>query len=316
MTASPQSIRSTDPTLPIERVDDPATRETALSLLLTGRCDASAAVREHFLNYAQAHGITLDHFWLARRDDKPVAALLLVPGVGATAMVFVSPLEGWRRSRTPLTTLVGSVLSRYHHESIRLAQTLLEPTQQAERQALEAAGFRDLASLLYMRRAADQVAEPLDLPEGFTAHGWSEANRPLFERVILATYEQTRDCPGLIGLRSIDDILAGHQGVGDFRPEGWTAVYQGQTPAAVLLLNRLPAQRAVELVYLGVSPEFRRQGLGGRLLRYALSYARRQKASHVILAVDEANGPAVELYRAHRFVPQARKQAMVYVLEK
>jgi ribosomal-protein-alanine N-acetyltransferase len=56
-----------------------------------------------------------------------------------------------------------------------------------------------------------------------------------------------------------------------------------------------------ELGDLVVHPTYRRKGIGGKLLAYALEEARRRAAKTVFLEVRESNGAAKALYEAAGF---------------
>lgn len=63
-----------------------------------------------------------------------------------------------------------------------------------------------------------------------------------------------------------------------------------------------PGGDVVELLRLGVRPDRRRHGLGGRLLRAALDDARADpEAERMLLEVGEANAAATALYARHGF---------------
>ncbi|MFW6059996.1 MAG: GNAT family N-acetyltransferase, partial [Phycisphaeraceae bacterium] len=204
-------------------------------------------------------------------------------------------------------------------ERCHLIQALLEPDQPRTREGLLAAGFEELAVLAYMRARAMVRPHELDVSgltpadaEPIRTLRWSETNRPAFERAILASYEQTQDCPGLLGRRRIEDILAGHMAAGLFRPDLWSALYAGDEPVGVMLLNDVPASDALELVYLGLAVPWRGRGLARRLVRHGLGQATRCDRSRMILAVDESNAPALHLYRDLGFRSTGRKRAMIY----
>ena len=143
---------------------------------------------------------------------------------------------------------------------------------------------------------------------------WSRADEALFAEATIASYEQTLDCPGLKGLRHIDDILAGHMASGVFHPDLWFALRCADEPVGVMLLNVVPPHNAVELVYLGLSSPWRGRGLGRQLVTHGLWAARSVDAEQMVLAVDRINTPAVALYRSIGFTQTARKLAMVFTL--
>src|SRR5690606_17890952 len=105
-----------------------------------------------------------------------------------------------------------------------------------------------------------------------------------------------------------------HMATGQFDPDLWMAIYEGDMPVAVMLLAGLTQRRALELVYLGVSRPYRGQGWGRRLLEHAFFVARQRHLGRVLLAVDEHNTPAMRLYRNMRFKPNARRTALILPL--
>jgi ribosomal protein S18 acetylase RimI-like enzyme len=157
-------------------------------------------------------------------------------------------------------------------------------------------------------------AQVLSLEAGFQAVHWSETNRQLFAEAILASYQQTLDCPALVGLRTIDEIIEGHMAAGQFSPELWWAVRHGDDPVGVMLLSPLPQRSAMELVYLGLAPAWRGRGLGSRLLGHGLAQAHQRGLTSMLLAVDDLNKPAVRLYQSQGFEVHAKKLAMIMAL--
>lgn len=312
---------STDPSPPspggpraCSRVS-PADQRLALAVLLTGRPAPRDPAVDQFLRFSAAQKLNLDDLWLAhdRATGRPVAATLLVPCPGRTALQFVSPVTA-DSNQAAATELIRTAAEAQDPRAVRLIQSLLDPGQDRTQRLLEAAGFHELATLTYMQARATRRSVPLELAEeNLRILHWAEANREAFAAAILASYKQTQDCPGLLGLRQIDDIIAGHMASGMFRPELWYALYRDQTPAGVMLLNEVPHNNAFELVYLGLSPAFRGRGLARRLLEHALAVVAAQKRSTLILAVDEQNTPAVRLYRGMGFQSTGSKRAMIRV---
>lgn len=293
----------------------PSDQQPALSLLLTGSVQDGEVQVEQFIAFARQQHVSLEHLWAAYEGDKLIASALLVPSAGRTAMVFISPLH--RHAWVAATTrLVGQLCTAQDPQKVALLQVLLDPGQERERQAVLGAGFRELTELAYMERPAHLTAaitptNKLDLGAGIEIRHWSETNRKIFADAILASYEQTLDCPGLLGLRQIDDIIAGHMATGQFDPACWLALSHGEEPVGVMLLNAIPQRQALELVYLGLAPKWRGKGLGKKLVRHALDIAPRHGCNVVLLAVDQTNTPALKLYRSLGFVSTARKLAII-----
>ena len=290
----------------------PHEKHQALALLLTGSPRVDSSV-DAFLNLTHEQELSTDMLWTARRGGRPVAAVLLIPCPGRTAMLFTSPMER-AGGGTVVSDLVRIACRSQRPARVQLIQSLLDPGQAQERQALESAGFTHLAELIYMTRPAPAKPTPLRLDGGLEVVHYSPGRRDLFGRAILSSYQDTRDCPGLLGVRDIDDILDGHMAAGKFRPELWFTLLAEAVPAAVMLLNPIPQRQAIELVYLGVGPAWRGRGIAKAMLAHGLGLARQHHAHEIILAVDRGNAPAVRLYQALQFAPSARKVAMMFTL--
>ncbi len=314
---------------PTLRRPSAAERRSALAVLLTGRDAPNQPAVDHFLNFADQQQLSLDGLWSAYDGQTPLFSALIIPGSGRTAVLFSAPISSEQLKPTAVG-LVRHVVDQQPPESIRLIQVLLEPSQKREEQMLVEAGFHRLAGLTYMRRSCmnrGPTAPPAevsdDTAKGFiTCDGrrldrisWDEDHHDAFARAIDASYEDTLDCPGLVGVRTMDDIIAGHKAVGRFEPGLWSAYYDGDEPAAVLLLNPLIDRHELELVYLGLSPRYRGKGLATSLMHHAFAQAGARNDTGIHLAVDQANAPALQLYQRLGFRATGRKVAMIDVLK-
>ncbi len=284
-----------------------------LSLLITGAVDGNPSAVETFVKFARDHDFALDDLWIAEHRGRPCAATLIIPNAGRTGMLFLSPLAD-RDARTAASGLLRTVRAAQDPDRIRLIQALFDPHQRPEIAVMQDAGFTSLAELMYLQRGLITGDRPLELDGACQCTTWSEAARDLFADAILASYEDTLDCPGLLGVRRIDDILAGHMATGVFHPDLWIVLHRDREPVAVMLINGVPGQPVMELVYLGVSRAWRRRALAHNLMEHGLSAASRHGAQRMILAVDRANKPARRLYRNLRFTSTACKQAMIHIV--
>jgi ribosomal-protein-alanine N-acetyltransferase len=84
----------------------------------------------------------------------------------------------------------------------------------------------------------------------------------------------------------------------------------------VRLINGASGDSAAELVYLGLSVEARGRGLGRRLLLEGMREAAATGRRRLMLAVDEANAPALGLYRGLGFVNVSHKSAWILPLDE
>ena len=288
-------------------------RRDALALLLTGRSGVPTAMVKSFIAFAAEQNLSVDQLWVAYDGDRAVTATLIVPGAGHTAMIFVSPILD--SSTVPVAgQLIRKASLDQGARQVRLVQSLLDPSQVQEAKSLKAGGFTEMATLVYLQQELHGSTQEAVLDPSIELVTWSPEQRPLFAQAILESYEETLDCPGMLGLRHIDDIIASHMASGCFMPELWFVAKIDGQPAAVMLLNLVPQRQALELVYLGVDLSWRRQGIAKKLLSYGIGKCRRYDVSNMILAVDDSNTPAKHLYQEMGFVSHGRKLAMIFAL--
>lgn len=300
-------------------------RRRALALLLVGRPKPNEAAVDHFLQFADEQGLDLSALWVAA-DGGPtgrmLGSVLLVPNRGATAMLFVGQATGWGDT-SAVVDLIKACCDGPGRSPARVVQSLIDPGQVVEGQVLERAGLTKLAKLIYMQRSIEPGEHRMPRPtalggcESPRIETYSEPAHADFARAIEASYVDTLDCPGLVGLRQTDQIIAGHRATGRFDPANWLVYFDPQDePIAVLLLAEVAQGGAHELVYLGVSPAYRGKGVGGVLVNYAISESARQGGGRLYLAVDDRNDPAVRLYTSLGFRASTRKLAYVLPMRR
>jgi len=268
----------------------------ALSLILgTGGAAAGPQAVQEFLQFAAHRGIDLGDLWVAGTGGRMDWAILPIVSPGRTMLLFAP-------TSRPRTVDVGRVLEavcqRHASRGIHLAQVLIDPADAGGQQFYGGHSFRAMAYLLYLQSTTRRAAAPVT-PAELQWRQYSAQTHALFSTTILETYRQSLDCPGLNGLRDIEDVIAGHKASGDFDPRFWYALTDGNNSIAVLLLNRVSRSEMAELVYLGVVPQARGRGVGDLLMRHALWSVGEMKLERLTLAVDSRNQPALRLYFRH-----------------
>ena len=207
------------------------------------------------------------------------------------------------------------VTRHFAAKNFQLIQVLIDPAEQATVGMYTDRGFGPMAELIYMHRAFRKMAMP-PLPVGARLLTYSESTHPLFAAGILATYEQSLDCPQLNGVRDIEDVILGHKSAGAFDPADWFVLMAGEEPIAVLLMTRVNNMDGMEIVYVGIKPASRGRGLGDYLVRLATGHATLRKCKHIALAVDAQNRPAISLYQRHGFERSTSRIALMRELNR
>jgi predicted N-acetyltransferase YhbS len=283
----------------------------AIRLILrtpSGYCDEMQA--REFLRLASAHRADAGGVWVAEQGGKVLSAVMPVVSPGKTMLLFL-PTHLHDAQQDELTKgLVDAVCARAQEQGVHLAQSLLDVHDEPVLKLMSACGFRRLAELLYLQTVVSKVAEP-QLPAGCKWLTYSSARHELFASTILSTYQESADCPGLNGLRNIDDILAGHRATGDFDPSLWFVLCENDAAVGAVLLSRVQRSDVTELVYLGLVPSKRGCGLSDILMRRAAWVAMNSKHGRLSLAVDAGNLAALKLYWRHGMQVVGRKLALL-----
>jgi ribosomal protein S18 acetylase RimI-like enzyme len=289
---------------------EPGERRRALAVLYRR---VPGSVRPRLIDEALAEAergvIDLSGLWVARRGRRTVGALLTQALAGRAAAVWAPEVDSpWNRAGTA-TALVRAALEDLRTRGFRLAQALLDESAPRHAAAdLTAGGMPRVTELVYLEMG---TAAPVPVPPTAPPVDWAgfgpdtEAD---LRAVIQTTYTDSLDMPELEGLRSLDDILAGHRAAGRFVAERWRVGHVRGEPgaAAVVLLAEVPHRDAWEVAYLGLTPAARGRGLGRASLAHAVALAR-PHAARLELAVDVRNEPARRLYRAAGLRPFDRR---------
>lgn len=206
----------------------------------------------------------------------------------------------------------------------------------------EGLGFRWVADLEYMTKSLQSAAEKTSRHDikpprlRLSPMDWNnESALTMFTDLVEQTYVETLDCPVLLDYRSAEQTIAGYQSNASFAPECWFTVWpttpmeNDDKPIGVAILARHNAKRnntnpssesgndavssneVVELVYMGLVPSVRGQRLGIDLIRSVIAIAEGFDASRLILAVDQQNDFASDLYRAFGLQPMLEESVWV-----
>ena len=317
-----------------ELVTEALRPQAALRLVAQRGQDVALAARR-LLESARAGRIDLSllmaHVGPGDQGPRTVRQVALgVPGSGRTAAVFLSepPVAGdpggpeaGTIERAACADALAQHLAATHPGLVRLLQSLPEPQDLWNINALRMAGFVNVGHLVYLRRSLGRSYAPRGyepaLPGGISLRplsaipGTLDEHRPMLVGMLEETYIETLDCPALCGLRETEDILDSHLAVGRFDPSMWFVVMDGTRAAGCVLLSEVPEQRAYELVYFGLAPRVRGRGLGGRLLDIASRRVAARGGEALLCAVDRDNAPAVHLYERAGFKPFGERAALV-----
>ena len=253
-------------------------------------------------------------FWWARDGRSPRAAAISLRNPGRTAVIYHCPPAAG--DPTALSKLLEALTEVVLADDAAFAQVLLPPRARAAADAFVQAGYRHLARLIYLRRDLSDVAQAVPAPPAGEL-SWptlAEFDEQQLGQVIADTYVDSHDCPALLGLRPMVDVIAGHKSSGIFRPQWWwMPTLDGECAGCVLVNEAFDVEATAEVVYLGVRPAWRRRGIARAMIRHAIVVAASEGMKALHLAVDAANTVAAKLYRQQGFREIQQKDAYIRV---
>jgi mycothiol synthase len=249
----------------------------------------------------------------AYRAEKLGGALLIQTQPGKTASLWPPQLADGELPSTACS-LLESADTRFRQKGVRLVQSLLETDAQPEADLLRKGGFRHAADLLYLACLKDQfpTAQPAT---SLQFELYADAHHDRFARLVDATYVDTLDCPDLNGVRDIEDVLTDYRITGVFDPARWLIVRQAGADVGCLILTEHASYDTWELIYMGIVPSARGQGLGAKIARRAQWLAGRAGRSRLVLAVDAKNDPAIRMYAAVGFQAWDRRSVFLKIFD-
>ena len=302
---------------------DSSHRNVALRLLFARFPVEEQAARLSGTLLASDQGrLNLDGLLLATADELPVGAALVMLQPDGIALVWPPVVSCGAIDEVAVEdALMVEVCRRVDATDARLAQSLLTPDDLVESELLMRHGFTHAADLFFLARALqpsdaeltqdNSPEESLLAGRSVTVETFRDDNASRFAAVIEQSYQHSLDCTYLKDFRTGAEAIASHKLSGDFDPSSWLLYSIDGRDAGVLLLNEHPDQDAIELVYIGVTPELRGLGLGRRMLREGVRLAAQRGRAAMFLAVDCENSFANAVYAEFSFAELARRRILL-----
>jgi mycothiol synthase len=241
-------------------------------------------------------------------SDRLLGAVLCLPLAGAGGLIWPPQAVATADRIAVEDSLVAAASSWLAAQGTKVAQALLTPEEVPTALPLERNGFRHITTLHYLRLDLRSASAHTGQGRQLRFEAYSTCSAELFHDTLLKTYEETLDCPEVNGVRTVSEIIVGHQAQGTYDAARWLLAFDRDQPAGVLLMSELPESGALEISYLGVVPTLRRKAIGRQLVAKAIADARAQQVGQLTLSVDARNLPAENLYRRAGFEVYSKRE--------
>lgn len=299
--------------LPVVRVAAEHERRIALELSLRSLAAESRGPLLDAVTSAGRHPLgPLDALLVALDGERIVAATWAQPSPGKAAALW-APEWGGKRPKNAQPTeaaLIAAAAKACDAADVAMTQTLFERSDDDRIASLLESGYYKIATLRYLGRrvpgAGRVVADDL-----VTFEPYSPRQHDRLKRLLARTYVESLDCPGLEEHRDLDDVLVGYRATGIYDPRRWLfASAEGEDVGVVIVAEHAGTDQA-ELIYMGLTPEARGRGLGGRLVQRAIGEAAVMGVDQLMVAVDDGNTPARRVYERAGFAAWAKRYVYV-----
>jgi ribosomal protein S18 acetylase RimI-like enzyme len=272
----------------------PAERLAALRMMFAHLGESACAHRvANVYDLISAGEIDAEGIFVARHGGALQGVFVCIPMPGASALVW--PPRG---DPAVFDALIAEGLGWLRRRGMKLAETIVAVADADTLAPLAAHGFVPAGPMHFLRCPVDGHVER---PRQLDLVPLSDVTDAVIAATLDRTYQGTLDFPELSGIRTPDDVLAAYRTNPILRPEHCRlALHDGQ-PAGILLLGEVVTLEGWDLNYLGVVPQRRRQGLGRALVNVAIDIVSHAGGTHLDIAVDARNAPAIQLYTAAGF---------------
>jgi len=239
-----------------------------------------------------------DGLFVARENGAIVGATLAYALPGRAGLMWAPQSDD-----ESLALTLGRMACEYlEQRQVAFISTFLLPEAKESARLLETIGFRLMTRVWYLSLTLTLAELSYDDDDRLSLMVYEDCIHDRFVKTLMATYEGSLDCPELNGLRSPDEIIAGHRNEARTPPD-WFLIERDGEPIGVLLLTPNIETTVCELVYLGVVGSARKVGIGRMVLNEAIRRALAIGQYTMWLSVDSRNEPAMKLYRRMGFRP-------------
>ncbi|MCG6156772.1 GNAT family N-acetyltransferase [Rubinisphaera margarita] len=283
------------------------------------------------LKQADRGEIDLSHLLIAAADEQETerkfvifGSILMIVQPDATGLTWAPMLCDEIATRKDSAAIHNALIEAEVQRALEAGCTYLQASvglKQDDRAAsLLRNGFVELGNMAFMQRPCPRGLQSLwrSSDSGSDVElipYYLAINDEQLATLIEQTYEESDDFPELQGYRTGLQAVLSHREQGEYQPNQWYVIRTNREPVGVLFFSGHEEVGQVELIYVGIIPRFRKQGIGKKAIALALSRLDGEKKT-VFLGVDIRNRPAVKVYNSLGFISITTQRVFYRMVQK
>lgn len=272
----------------------------ALWMATGGRSRHAHRGRVTALLAAEKQGkVSFDGLMTATRGNRVVSSIWCLSQPGKIGTVWGPGILS-EESDATADLLVQQAIAFAKQRECHLLQSLVGQENPGAGSLLAVSGFRSITLLSHLEALTEDITvEPPNSNIQFRR--CEDYRSEAFQNLVAQTYEDSLDCPELDNMRDVEDVLEGYHATSSRSTYNWyTLEIDGESIGVIITAHHADPQQ-LELIYFGLTPRYRKLGLGGEMIRFVLQLAQFLGCRSTITGVDQRNAPAMALYRRFGF---------------
>lgn len=250
--------------------------------------------------------------WVSYQDARINGAVWVQRLPGDMAQLWLPQTQGLPKAQSAAVhVLLDAAHQWVKTHNIRLCHVELASQSVETAALLQEHAMQPMVNLAYLTGCSDRRLG-LNSKVFLSLQPFSELSNGEQLGLLTAVGRDSLDSRALRDILSVQELRAGFYQQDPQAPQHWYVVSYQQAVVGVLLLAPRAVLGCWELLLMGLTPEWRGQGLGRALLNKALHLAQQGGVTTVVLAVDELNLPAKRLYQQAGFKTYAQQRLLAW----
>ncbi|QGJ68724.1 Hypothetical protein PBC10988_3850 [Planctomycetales bacterium 10988] len=266
----------------------------------------------------ESEELSFEGLYILLRENRLFGVLWIALRPGKTATIWGPSFLGTPNTEE-IAELRQAIETFSEKQQLKLLQSVTPTAKKRHQELLHRLGFEQLTERILLETSCESnqngLHEAASLKHSMTTpldfRIVKPDQREAFWKTLIETQQQSQDCPQVSHVLADEDWQAIYEGIGERGPGYWRAAYLEEECIGCLLLDSPLNHSIAEILYMGIIPAYRQQGLGRQFVSFAKSFLAERHKRALQAWVDMENTPAMQLYQRTGF-SMVRQEALLY----